>query len=55
MRNKQVELLANDVPTREGEWVPVRVAHWETYYQANCKLITGGELLSYSVEKPDVN
>jgi len=53
-RNRQIELLANDVPARRGEWVPVRVAHFEDWY-TNTRVLTGGELLAYSVEKPDVD
>ena len=52
-RNRQIELLRDDVPTREGTWVPVRVAHFERWY-SNTKVLTGGELLHYTVEKPDV-
>jgi len=51
-RNRQVYLQSDTVPTREGTWVNSRVAHFERHY-SNCRVITGGEILHYSVEKPD--
>jgi len=52
-RNHQIYLQRDDVPTREGEWVNCRVAHFKRHYSGNCEITTGGEILHYSMEKPD--